>query len=161
MGCPTQSGYFAGLHTDDDAVGIDQHDIIIFADHHSTHQLSGLLELGLIVGQKSLAAANLNLIIFHSGPLSVAVSGHHQQFLSRFHQLHGYHFVVLFQIDGTDAAGNSAHRTHIIFGEADALAVFRHDDDIVSAGGLLDADEFIPILQIHGNQAGLPVCIKV
>ena len=52
-------------------------------------------------------------------------------------------------------------KAYVLLGEGDALAVLGHDDHLVGAGSLLDTDELVVFLEIHGDEAGLSVGIKV
>ena len=64
--------------------------------------------------------------------------------------------IILGEADGGHPPGIASHRAHFGFGEAESLALFGHQDDLVFPLGQPCPAQFIPAFQADGDDAGGP-----
>ena len=115
--------------------------------------LAGHLEV-----DDALAAARLQAIEVHPGPLAVAVggNGHDLRGLIAFLENDpGHHEILTPQGNALDARGHAAHGTHIPAGKADGDAVGRGQHNMAVLTDGTHDDQLVVLAQPHGHETGL------
>ena len=98
------------------------------------------------------AAAGLDPIFAHRGSLAVPFLRDDEHVGVLFHDIHFDDGVAAVEGNPFDAGRGAAHGPHVLFREADRHAVARADDDFLAAVRQLDADQFVVLPQIDGDQ---------
>ncbi len=92
-------------------------------------------------------------ILVERGALAVTGFGDHQEFAARVGSLHGHDLVAFAQGYALDAGGRAAHGTHVGYVKANRLSVTGDDDQVLVARGQFDADQFVAVAQVEGDNA--------
>src|SRR5690606_38543908 len=140
--------------SDDDARCRNQHRIRVVLDDRGPGDLGAARQLH---GDHALPATALAAVLVERRALAQALRGDGQQRGIRSvgrHDLGGDDVVVLVHADTDDASGRTAHRAHIVLGEADGLGLARHQDDIAVALRPAHPGQLIVVIQRDSDQAG-------
>ena len=151
----------SGADPDDDSVGVDHHDLVLFAYECRSDQQSGLAELGLVVGRDALAAAGLQPVLIERRALSESVLGDDEHLACLVDiELHRDDFIVLLEQYRSDSAGVAAHRSYVLLAERDRLALLGDYEHVLVSVGQRDADQLVAFLQRDRDEAGLAVGVE-
>src|ERR1019366_5788965 len=139
------------LDADDFAVLADDHDVGILLHEENAHHAPGLVG-GLHVDD-ALAAARGEAVVFERGALAVTVLGDGEEQPVLLDHFHADEVIVAGETHGANAARLAAHGADVLLAEADSLASVGGEEHVVVAVGDLGAEEFVAIVQRHGDDA--------
>ena len=117
--------------------------------------------VGAVHGLDADTAATLHTVFLKARALAQAVFGDHQQVSPLRDHGERYHVVALAQADAAHPDGVTPLRAHVVFAEANAHAVVRHQHHILLTCGQQGVDQAVALLQIDGDDTGLAVVGKV
>ena len=124
----------------------------------NTDDGSGLLRD--LVAFYTLAATLLYRKFIDARPLAHTALGHDQQGSALRIHLHADHFIPVSQVHAANTHGASSCASYIPVIETDAHTIFGYHKDIPGIVCGLDLDQFISVLQCHGNDTVLTdICI--
>ena len=130
----------------------DEHDLVVRFHGQGAANLAGLGR-GLH-GNDAFAASCLRAVLVELGALADAVLAGDQQCGVLGHDGGGDKAVFFAQANAAHAGGGAAHRADVLLVEPNALAVAGDQHDLVVAGGQLDGDEAVALVDADGVDAG-------
>ncbi len=141
------------MDANDDALGVDEHDLVILAHGLAADDIAGLF--GDLVALNALTAAVLRCKLIDVGTLAKSLLGYDHQRLALGGKLHGDDLVLIQEVHADYAHGGAASVAHVGLVEADALTELSHQDDVVLVVGQLDLDELVVLAKVDSCEAVL------
>ena len=130
----------------------DEHDLIVRFHGQRAADLA-CLGCGLH-GDDALAAARLRAVLVELGSLTDAVLAGYEQCGVPSHDGRSNEAILLAEPNASHAGSSAAHRADVLLVEPNALAVAGDQHDLVVAGGQLDGDEAVALVDADGVDAG-------
>src|SRR6266436_9359039 len=98
----------------------------------------------------ALARAALQPVLLERRPLPEPPFAHRKDGGTLDHDVGGDDLVAFLHIDAAHTGGAAAHRSHLVFREADRHAGLGRDHHLTLAVGAPDRDDLVPILEANG-----------
>ena len=130
----------------------DEHDLVVRFHGQRAADLA-CLGCGLH-SDDALAAARLRAVLVELGSLTDAVLAGYEQCGVPSHNGRSDEAILLAEPNASHAGSSAAHRADVLLVEPNALAVAGDQHDLVVAGGQLDGDEAVALVDADGVDAG-------
>ena len=124
-------------------------------DQRRAHQVA--VALARLDRDHALGAAAVAGVFGDRRTLAVAVLGRRQHRTRLvLGDEHAHHARILAQAHAAHAGRLAAHRAHVVFGEADRLAVRGEQHHVALPVGERHADQVVALVEAHGDDPGGP-----
>ena len=128
----------------------NQHQILLGVDGDNGRHVAVTLD---VIIQQALAAAFLQAVVVVFADAAEAGFADGEGLALGRHNEHADDLVIFPEAHGAHAGGGTAERAGVGLVEANGLALFGGDQQVVFAGGQFDADEFVILTQRQGDNA--------
>src|SRR5882672_7135308 len=139
-----------------DPAGGDQHDLVLVAYQHRADDPA--VPLGRLDRDHPLGAAAVASVLGDRRALAEAVLGRCEHRLAlAVRDQHRHHLLLLAELHAAHPVRLPPHRPHVVLLEAHRLAAVGEEHDVVLAVGDRRADEVVAVVQVHRDDALVPL----
>ena len=127
--------------------------LVILLHHTRRNDASILFQARLRKRDDTAGVAALGGVFIERGTFAKPLRRHDQEVGAGFNHIERRYPVILAEPNTPHAAGCASHGAHFVFVEAQRLALFRHQDQLLLAAGHPGPSQFVAFFQRHGNDA--------